>query len=835
MGCTTSKSGVGLDGLSAKKWLKIQGVPASVQVLPRSDGRQGITVVTAGMDNYGLIGILERAFHGRGLGIESGEWAVRSSLFHGTFHLHPLDDNMPGGSQPDSPESGRVISLQAMTVESSTTPAKSYSAARKPMPDQLKVDVHHTMGDELHAGMASIVNGLGGRILRGSLQRGSVSPSEVPPVDRDSFWIDVPDPGAMIKQALASPQDLQERLRAERQAFFEEEERSTILSGNLAPRKVDANTTDSLLNALRIADHKAQEKSMLELPTALLKVVRKTPYEISQSSWGYQIEGFRKYMGAGLNLCKTEDASSEAPVLQFTTFIVQNKQAEEQGPKSRWKLTAFQDRQYGEFTNSIDVNHRRFIVEKVFLNKVCPSGHNIGATASAEQLWAPVWEKGAAGLGEILPVHRIREVKLNDVVNWNTYAVISVALAEKGERSDVFGETFVDSLNEELRSAGLTRDSCKSLPLVDIVKRTQLGKFILRILSLWHNRTSVCLKVTDAEVTFRSEYERIAGEPRAVMDVICKVEVEYGVSLDPSSPNSTPQVPFTPDGAQQNQITSAGKTPGEAALIQWMGKIKESVVDVDHGFSLGNTGFQDLANIPVTGLTALNRAIRELQRERGRSCEAVAGDLIDDADKMDNLTKQRKATDEAFVDLLELTDFSVMRAVSTSLILLRTVVDQNLGSSQTWEDRYRVICTEPRAFNSLIGNLVESLASACKMNRNISDESSESIRLFCYFGEQLGRERAFVLARGSRPPDRDKEVDGMRNLVLMSATRTLIGDLLQLNSRALFRNLDEAESRFMMDEMHDPQGWFQAISPCIDATRDLIDKLIAGETSQVTI
>lgn len=123
------------------------------------------------------------------------------------------------------------------------------------------------------------------------------------------------------------------------------------------------------------------------------------------------------------------------------------------------------------------------------------------------------------------------------------------------------------------------------------------------------------------------------------------------------------------------------------------------------------------------------------------------------------------------------------------------------------------------------------------MNPDISDSSAESIGLFVYFREQLGRERSFVLSRGSaRPADPLSDEEGMRNVVLMSATRNLIGDLIQVNARfaAVFRQLDEAEARFMADTAHDPQNWFSVTTSCIDLVGRLIDDLISDDNPEIS-
>jgi len=852
MGCTTSQVGIGLDGSGAKAWLKIEDVAATVQAFPRDDGAKGLTVVAAGMDKYGLLGKLERAFRHRGFGIESGEWAVKGSLFHATFLLAPpapdvsgepkfaSESSDPGFQRQITPmcnTAGSVLSVHTEMDGDLCTPAKAYQMVPRPVVPYLKVDVEHTMGEDLHIGLLSIVHDFSGNAIRGMYHTRTVTDA-LNQVEHDSFWIDCADMKLLIDTVFSSPNALQQRLHAVRRSLEEEVEKATVLSSSSKLPMVEANTTDSLLNALRIADRKALQKLMIELPAAVMERVSKTPYKIKPSSWGHQIEGYQKYMGAGIML-QSSTSDSKAPVLQFTTLFVQNKDAVNAGFRRR-SLAAMRDRQYGEFTNSIDVNRRRFTVERVFLNKVCPAGHNIGAFASAEQLFAPVWEKGAYGTGELLPVHKIQEIKLSDVVNWNTYAVMSIALSEKKIREECFGEHFEASLNEELRAAKLTRSACKTLPLVQILLRTQLGRFIQRILDLWYKWSSVCLTCISAEVTFKADYEFIAGEARSVMDVVCQVQVEYSATLDlksvstPTKSYGHPRIAKNPGEKPPQPDASAPASTADAALSQWMEKIKASFGDMDHGFKLGSTSLHDMADVAARPfLKALNCAMMELQRERAWSCMAVADDLNLNDETAGGMCQQRGATDKAFVDVLHLAESSIIREVSTSLILLRSVVDQNLASQKPWEDRYKMICTEARTFNTLIGNLVEWLAGACKMAPDIEDASAQSICLFCYFSEQLGRERAFVLARGrARSADSGADKDGMRNVVLMSATRNLIGDLLQLNSRALFRQLEEAEVRFLTDETHDPQDWYKAITVCMEAIRNLIDELIDGRAEQ---
>jgi hypothetical protein len=821
---------VGLQGTSTKQWLHIQDVAATVQAVSRKDGASGLTVLVAGMDKIGLIGVLERAFRHRGFGIENGEWIVKGSLLHAYFNLYPVVVDAANKPRSDfdwqkvqgalasefGTEAGKVKSLHTEFLDEGVAGNSDPTFESEELDPSLlsvdvpllKVDIDHTMGEEMHVGLLALVREHAGRTVRGILRRGRCEGSGQE-IQKDSFWIDCIEVETLMNGALSSPDILQDKLRQTRAELEKDADNKSVDSPS-----DDSEAGDSLLDALRLADRKALKKLMLELPVAVQDIVKKTPYEVKPSVWGQQLESFQKYMGAGISL-EDENIEGAAPVLQFTTLFVQKKNIAHTGPqKIRRSLADLSSRQYGEFTNSIDVNRRSFIIQRVFLNKVCPSSCHIGSSASAEHLFAPVWEKGALGLGELLPVHKIQEIKLSDVVNWNTYACLAVAMIQRGECEDMFGEHFQRPLDEELHAAGLTPHGCKTLPLVDVFKQTCLGKFVRRILDAWNQRTGVQLKCVSAQVVFHSDgKEIIAGEARAAMDVLVKTEVDFAASaaLEEKAPAGA--------GAQPGQTPESA---AKAALDRWMGKLKVSSAD----FDLGSSEVCERA-----ALNAVIRCIKALQDERGWSCLLVA----DDADERSGakLSKARGTTDAALVDALQLiTKAEVLREVSTSLILLRTVVDQNLGSKGSWEERYNLVCANPRAFNILICALLDFTIGACKGSPDITDSQGDSISSFCYFREQLGRERAFVLSRGrARALDQAKDKDMMSHVVMMSARRALIGDLLKITTRfaTAFRQLDEAEQAFMADDQHSPEDFMKVISACIDLVQKLIDNLISGD------
>jgi hypothetical protein len=529
-GCLGSRStpGAGLVGSSAKEWLGLDAAPASFQILERRDGAKGITVDVAGMDKYGLMGELEVAFFKKGLFVDVAEWHVRRALFNACFHLSPLRESATS-------DGGSVSSISITESERDHTPQKNYSgkALKTDEIARRQVTFIHNQRDELRMGFLRLIRHYGGHTCQGETCRSEASSPRSCVAQKDTFWIDLPftDLDVLQKGEFASAEAFQQHLCQARKEL--EEEKARALEALTVGTQCSAGSSDmnssNFIDVLRDADKRAMQNTLLQLPPALRDTVKKATYKIEKSSWGRALPGFHKYMGAGIlrdsPAGRGEEAPSglrrqvsAAPKVQFTTFFVEDQVAT---AKSSYRsLTSLMARQYAEFINSIDVNSGIFIVEKVFLNNVCPEGQKIGAEATAEQLWAPVWESGAVGRGELLPVDKIKEIKLSDVVNWNTYCVLCTA------RGMDFGEAFNTSVAQELKASKLTQEQCMSSPLVEVFMHTNLGRFLKHVLAFWRSWTEVCLECVSAEMSFREEdFEIIAGEARNVMDVVVNVRV----------------------------------------------------------------------------------------------------------------------------------------------------------------------------------------------------------------------------------------------------------------------------------------------------------------------
>eukprot|EP00440_Ansanella_granifera_P010557 gb/GFBE01011453.1/.p1 GENE.gb/GFBE01011453.1/~~gb/GFBE01011453.1/.p1 ORF type:complete len:871 (+),score=196.30 gb/GFBE01011453.1/:1-2613(+) len=833
MGCSCSSSpGVGLDGSTAKKWFKMEDVPVSLKILDRCDGQKGITVEVAGMDNYGLMAILGRAFLRRGFAVDAAEWAVKGALFHGSFHLGSLtvSDIQKKEEQQKTnflPEEGIGEVSAELCCKEHTTPGAyaPWNAKQVPLSEicQLQIDIEHRLEEKLRIGFLALIRNFGGHTVKGNLRLGAG-------MQQDSFWVNCPRTHlkSIMEGPCLAPQSLRDALSKVME--FAGDDAAAEGANADGDDIIQANAKDSLMKALQAADKRAMKAQLAELPPAMKHRVAETPYKIVSSTWGVQYTGLKKFMGAGM--VQSASSSKQAPLLQFTTLYVQEHLGNNGSHSSHSAfLNMFGSKRYAEFVNSIDVNSGRFTVEKVFLNGICPAGKLIGAYSASEQLFAPIWENGATSLAQILPVNRIKEVKLSDVVNWNTYAVMCVALQERGEISDMFGEHFLPSLNQELKAAQLTRAECRTLPLVDIVLRTCLGKLVLNMLELWSARTFVTLKSESASVVFLDgQAELIEGELRTCMDIVIKVRVESWPVHDVATKgdNREPE----PMRRQTSKCYVGGLDEGsQKAFVDWAARVRDlrpSHLDVCLGVSGGH---EVVRQKPV--LIAVSRALHELQRERGWSCLAAAGI----SDSCQKLKMQRSATDTAFVDALQQTTSNNMRMVSASLILLRNSVDEQLqqrylGRALAWLELYEMICASPLAFNDLIARLVEWLVRAVNASPEFPQPASQSFRLFCYFKESLGRERALLLCDDGADTSSGLAAKSTeRQMSLLAATQALVSEVSSIDEdfSHAFQQMEKAQATFMNGEKRDKEAWFNVMAVCIDLCQKLAEDILGIE------
>jgi len=189
----------------------------------------------------------------------------------------------------------------------------------------------------------------------------------------------------------------------------------------------------------------------------------------------------------------------------------------------------------------------------------------------------------------------------------------------------------------------------------------------------------------------------------------------------------------------------------------------------------------------VVGLgIAISRLVRELQDERTLSCRAVAeaAELGRDGKSKPDLTthalhKQRQQTDIALGWILNMLEklwkpigantvrdvfrlgVESFQQVSVKVMMQRPQVEAAWSDPPgTWIERYLVCCGGELGYHSLVSVLTTWLMRAA---RSMSDSAQhgganvgDELQLIAVLGEQFGRERAFLAAKGPSHIARDE-------------------------------------------------------------------------------
>jgi hypothetical protein len=261
------------------------------------------------------------------------------------------------------------------------------------------------------------------------------------------------------------------------------------------------------------------------LPESLQRKAAGLQYRVEQSpGWGLQFDGIDKYTGSGMGV-----AHSGRHVLEFATFFIKKPTDEgHDAPASPWGATfaaltgAMKRQSVAEFITEYHPDRSCLTIFKVFLNDVLPPGVRAGARATAEQLpTMPVSVDGKWSGADAL--RNLRTVHLCDVVNWNTYCLMSMVGKKPGDELERM------LLVEEAKASGFTLADIQSKRAVEVFVRTGLGKLVMGVLKIWKDEHSVEHRIKDVSIAWSSsEFELIQGDYRKVMDVYIELERPSG-------------------------------------------------------------------------------------------------------------------------------------------------------------------------------------------------------------------------------------------------------------------------------------------------------------------
>lgn len=273
-------------------------------------------------------------------------------------------------------------------------------------------------------------------------------------------------------------------------------------------------------------DINVQPSNVNALPVALREAAAKLDYCLILSSWGLQFDGLKKFCGSGMTL----STACGKPVLQFATYYVDQKDVAKCIDKRGWKSSfvnlkgVFRTNAIAEFLTEYIPQEHCLTISKAFLNGVLPSGKGAGARVTAEQLpHMPTSNQHWNGPGAL---RELRKIRLCDVVNWNTYCLMSMVGKEPADETEKW------FCHEETKAVGLTLAELLSRSTCQIFMKTVLGKMVLGILKTWREEDVGDYIVESVSVEYEAAMEFVQGEHRPVMniDVFLKLNSAPGMS-----------------------------------------------------------------------------------------------------------------------------------------------------------------------------------------------------------------------------------------------------------------------------------------------------------------
>jgi len=268
----------------------------------------------------------------------------------------------------------------------------------------------------------------------------------------------------------------------------------------------DSRAPQQALSDIEEMTHKISDRPRDEIPKVLQQKEWDLAYRLHAEPEGEQFEGMSKFCGVGAS---TSHGGTD--VIEFATYFTRSS------PRSPSKASANlgslfgKAEQCGEFITQYNPIERRLTIFKVFLNDVLPAGRSAGPRMVAEQPLLRCnqdWLDGRAAVGQLL------KIALCDVVNWNTYSLMSKA----GEKINDGFEKWI--MAEEAKASGLTLRELEASTPKQVFAKTVLGKVVIRTLKLWREMGVADKEIEDVKVEFDETAEFIQGEFRPMMEIV---------------------------------------------------------------------------------------------------------------------------------------------------------------------------------------------------------------------------------------------------------------------------------------------------------------------------
>lgn len=561
MGCTNSApmgmprqtSPQPFDVVSAtKRFFCFEEVPLSVQAWVKgSDGQSYLEVRAAGLEKSGLLGALCSGFLQRNFLIMDGRVQAVRGLFNADFRLRQNDKSLPHVKDSELDQIQEDLShvdvvplqkddgLWVGEVSPNATPSKpnqqlkaqifvhdvkefnvdatkrieEIDATAKLFGASLRVTLERGWTPFIRVALQKTIEAAGYRVMVAKL---STFEENKHLRMKDIFWLGM-DPSQAETSGSGDcqvrPQEWMNGLINQLQNTQPGITPTRFFARQTSPEEVDVE--------VKQAAKVQADLRMAVLPAALRRKAKELPYKLKLDCDGEQFRGVQKYSGIGM-----AQTYKGTDVLEFATYFVKQEGKPGDVPARSSKTSLFGadlgrllggGDKFAEFVTQYDPTRKCLTIFKVFLNEVLPSKMSAGARAVAEQLLQErIPDMVGANWNGKAAVRELTRIHICDVVNWNTYALMS--MSQTAPSSDTERWLF----EEEAKASKVKVQDLKSLSTEEVFHHTALGKLVRHVLQLWKgaNIANKAIQSVTMQIENGGELELICGEYRQMMDIV---------------------------------------------------------------------------------------------------------------------------------------------------------------------------------------------------------------------------------------------------------------------------------------------------------------------------
>mmetsp|Transcript_43908 Transcript_43908/g.84319 ORF Transcript_43908/g.84319 Transcript_43908/m.84319 type:complete len:570 (-) Transcript_43908:136-1845(-) len=566
MGCWQSSNAAhfrNASGPETQRYFDLEGLPLtlSTEVL----GSSGIELRVTGLLSNNALLRLELAIARRGLVTLAAKLMnTADQIADWTFELH-MKSMMSSLSPPRRYGTTLDINATAEIVPAEVIQDLHPGVALGSSREVVQVTVKYRMVAGCRAAIINELQAMGLRLVC-AVCKGTVNDNN------DKYWLQLQKDAKVPQQELNFhiPKQVRNALELCQNKGETIGPRPSTIQ-NTPPRRYEYDSPSKLCEAIKAMDADALHSHRMTAPAALKESLRNLEYPMhGPCKGGIQVENSDKYVGIGLvhrsaapsaadkaspaankatdtmNSAATNDLPHKAGtlVLEIRTVFIKQHSSGKNDSYANGLLRAIGGprKEYAEFVTWLDLQSRVWTVYKLFNNGVLEPGKHLGSLATAEHLLAPAdmfFVSSSTGESTVKGVEPawlttlqeaacgIETIRICDVVNWNTYLLMAVGARPSRSVQELFGGPMKVVFMQELSHSKMSSQEFQKASLVEIFKKTALGRSTNYMLLAWKEHMKEGeLAISQVDVQFHHDhFENIHGEPRIRMDIDVKLEL----------------------------------------------------------------------------------------------------------------------------------------------------------------------------------------------------------------------------------------------------------------------------------------------------------------------